>query len=145
LGIFNQKYSNQNMREVDDSNYNTGMNGFALPIRVVVYPSEDTPGQLIAHCLELDLVGENKTLEGAVLELFENIALQVVACTENEARLYFPAPQSIAEKYLQAKEKGTKIPDEMIQRIVKRITGNEQIDTIVATKQVKEDCLLAPA
>lgn len=133
------------MREVDDSNHSTRMSSFPLPIRIVVYPSENTPGYLIAHCLELDLVGENKTLEGAVLELIENIAAQVAACMENEARLYFPAPQSVAEKYLRAKEKGTKIPDEMIKRIMKRIIGNEQIDTIVATKQVKEDYLLAPS
>lgn len=133
------------MKEVGDSNHSTRMSTFPLPIRIVVYPSEDTSGYLIAHCLELDLVGENRTLEGAVLELIENIAAQVAACTENEARLYFPAPQSVAEKYLHAREKGTKIPDEIIERIIKRTIGGERIDTIVATKQVREDYLLAPA
>ena len=132
------------MREFDDSNHSTRMSSFPLPIRIVVYPSEDTSGYLIAHCLELDLLGEDKTLEGAVSELLENIAAQVAACMENEARLYFPAPQSIAEKYLHAREKGTKIPDEMMRRILRRVTGDEQIDTIVATKQVREDFLLAP-
>ena len=133
------------MSQSGNSNQPSGMSSFPLPIRIVVYPSEDTPGSLIAHCLELDLVGEDTTLEGAVLELFENIAAQVAACAENEARLYFPAPQSVSKKYLHAREKGTKIPNEMMVRIMRRVIGEEQIDTIVATRQVKEDYLSAPA
>ena len=110
----------------------------------MVYPSDDSPGHLTAHCLELDLIGEGTSLESAVLELFENIAAQVTACEEYDARLYLPAPEWVSERYLAAKEHGAKIPDEIMERVTARITG-ERIDDILVTKQVREDYKLVPA
>jgi len=128
---------------INDSNERSGLSNFPIPIRIVVYPSEDTSRSLIAHCLELDIIGEDATLEGALRELFENIAAQIEACNGYNARLYFPAPASVSEKYLTAKVRGREIPDEMIQRIMQGIAGREEVDSVFATEQVREDYLLA--
>lgn len=127
----------------DSERPNSGMSSFPLPIRIVVYPSDDDPGYLIAHCLELDVIGMGKTLEGAVLELFENIAEQADACEENATRIYFPAPEWVGERFLYAMRCGRRIPDELMDRVLSRIASD--VDRIVATEEVTEDHLLAPA
>ncbi len=130
------------MRQIDSSNQPSRRSCFPIPIRIVVYPSDESPGYLTAHCLELDLVGEDITLGGAVLELIENIAAQVMACEEHDARLYVPAPAWVSDRYLVAKEHGTKIPDELMERVIAQVTG-ERIDDIFMTERVTEDYKLA--
>ena len=97
------------MRQINNSNQPLRTSSFPLPIRIVVYPSDGNPGYLTAHCLELDLVGEDVSLEGAILELFGNIDAQVTACEKYDARLYMPSPEWVSDRYLTAKEHGTKI------------------------------------
>ncbi len=131
------------MDDTGSPNRHSRTSTFPLPFRVVVYPSDERPGYLTAHCLELDLVGEGRNLEGAVAELFENIAAQIEACEDNDARLYFPSPEWVGEKFLHAQRYGRKIPDEIIQRIVSK--GTNDVDRIVATGEITEEHLLAHA
>lgn len=131
------------MNNSESPNPHSGMSDFPLPIRIVVYPSEDTPGYLVAHCLEFDLIGMGLNLEEAMIKLVENMAAQSEACEENETRIYFPAPEWVSGKYLHAKTYGRKIPEELIERVLRTVTNN--VETVVATGEVTEDHLLAPA
>lgn len=44
-----------------------------VPLRVVVYPAEDVPGQWISHCLELDLVSQGDSQEHALAMMREAV------------------------------------------------------------------------
>ncbi|RKY04567.1 MAG: hypothetical protein DRP66_11560, partial [Planctomycetota bacterium] len=68
--------------------------------RACVYPSPDAKGLLVAHCLELDLIGEGATPQEAVVELKQAIELQIEAC-KSLSQLFFPAPAYVWQKYKQ--------------------------------------------
>jgi len=82
--------------------------------RACLYPSSDRKG-FVAHCLELDLIGEGKTPLKAIVELIEAIEIQVKAC-DNPSQFYFFAPEPVWQKYKQAQNAGRVI----LQRIVSR-------------------------
>ena len=43
----------------------------ALNLTFLLYPSEDSPGRFVAHCLQLDVVAVEDTKEKAILLLKE--------------------------------------------------------------------------
>ena len=57
--------------------------------RACVYPSSDEKGRFIAHCLELDVIGEGGSVEEAMNELLEAIDAQMEACEETGAQVCF--------------------------------------------------------
>ncbi len=67
--------------------------------RACIYPSSDKKG-FVAHCLELDLIGEGKTPLKAIIELIEAIEIQIKAC-DNPSQFFFFAPESVWQKYAQ--------------------------------------------
>jgi len=108
--------------------------------RVCVYPSPDMDGYFVAHCLELDLIGEGRTPRKAIVELIEAIELQVEAC-QSLSQFFFPAPWRVWQRYGQAKNAGRVI----LQRIVDkaRETTSQfdyvpRFENVVATRAVPE-------
>jgi len=66
--------------------------------RACVYPSEDIQGYFVAHCLELDVIGEGANPLDAIIELTKAIDIQLESCT-TLSQFFFPAPDEIWEKY----------------------------------------------
>lgn len=122
----------------------------AMSFRICVYPSRFDKNYLTAHCLELDVFGQDKTLEGAVTELLQIIETQLEVSEETGAQLQFFAPSRVWQIYEQAKKAKRKIPDELMDRIIAQANqrlGYEEpldvarrVDYIVGTREVIEQC-----
>ena len=127
----------------------------AMSFRICVYPSQFDKDYYTAHCLELDVMGQDKSVEGAVSELLQVIESQLEACQETGSQLQFFAPPGVWRKYDQAKKARRKIPDELMDRIIaqanRRLGYKEpldigrRVDYIVGTKEVMDECLAALA
>ena len=82
---------------------------------IVVYPSEfEDIGRLTAHCLNLDLVADDNTLEGALTKLLETIEVQLDAAEQYHADPFRSAPQ----KYWDILALAKPVPRELTERIV---------------------------
>lgn len=122
----------------------------SMSFRICVYPSQSDEGYFTAHCLELDLIGQDKNVEGAVSELLENIEIQLHICQETDAQLQFFAPPRVWQAYEKAKKAKRIIPDELMDHIIKQANkrlGNKKsfnvarrVDYIVGTKKVMDEC-----
>jgi hypothetical protein len=76
-----------------------------LFLHVLLYQEE---GSIIAHCLDLDLMGDGKTASAALKRLF-GVIEHHIACLIADGRLddlYFPAPIKYWKKFSQAKPLG---------------------------------------
>jgi hypothetical protein len=112
---------------------------FKIPnmlFRACVYPSEDIPGYYVAHCLELDLIGEGPEPVNAIIELIQAIEIQLESCT-NPSQFFYPAPNEIWKKY--EKSAGRAI----LQRIIKKALSaktpanyHPRFERVVATNAV---------
>lgn len=103
----------------------------SVSFRACIYPSPDVKGIFVAHCLELDLIGEGKTPKDAVVELIEAIKLQLEAC-QSPSQLFFPAPGRVWQKYKQAKNAGRAVKDSS------RPDYTPYFESVVATSSVPE-------
>ena len=74
----------------------------SILFRACVYPSPDINNLFVAHCLELDLIGEGSTPKDAIVELIQAIEIQIEAC-KSPSQFFFPAPGGVWQKYKQAK------------------------------------------
>lgn len=116
----------------------------SMSFRVCVYPSQFDAEYFTAHCLELDVIGQDKTLEGAVAELLEAIETQLEICVETGAQLEFWAPGIVWYKYEQARKANRKVPDELMNRIIEKANrrlgydSSVNIDCIAGTKEVMD-------
>ncbi|MBA7556115.1 hypothetical protein ES705_48813 [subsurface metagenome] len=119
-----------------------------MSFRACVYPSLDDKGHFIAHCLELDVVGEGANVEDAISELLEVIETQFESCRETGAQFQFFAPAEAWHKYQLAKKANRRIAGELLERVVKianrRLGHNISpsiFDNIVGTKEIPSECL----
>lgn len=121
----------------------------ALSFRICVYPSQFDKRLFTAHCLELDIFGQDRSIEGGVSELLGLIESQLEVCAQTGAQLQFFAPAGVWQKYEQAKRAKRKLPDELMDRIIReanrRLGFDDQddirrrVDYIVGTKEVIEE------
>lgn len=76
---------------------------YRIPLRIVFYPDG---AELIAHCLEFDLLGSGETASEALEQLNHAIAMQVEhALAENEPNLLFnPAPKEFEQMFAAGEE-----------------------------------------
>ena len=105
--------------------------------RACVYPSVDRKG-FVAHCLELDLIGEGKTPQKALVELIEAVEIQIKAC-DNPSQFYFFAPESVWHKYKQAQNAGRVILQRIVNNAFKQIATYGYVpnfEKVVATNTV---------
>ena len=91
----------------------------SMLFRACIYPSPDVDGIFVAHCLELDLIGEGSTPKNAIVELLHAIELQIESC-ESSSQFFFMAPGEIWRKYKNAIDSGRVI----LQRIVDQAVSN---------------------
>jgi hypothetical protein len=85
-----------------------------LNLPIIVYPSEyDDCPRLTAHCLNMDIVATDDTLEGAVDQLLGNIEATLEFAQKCKADVFRAAP----EKYWKMFERAKAIPGELLQRI----------------------------
>ncbi len=116
----------------------------SMLLRACVYPSPDAKGVLVAHCLELDLIGEGATLQDAVVELKQAIELQIEAC-KSLSQLFFPAPACVWQKYKQAKNAG-RVVKQFIDQAPKATPGiayMPHFESVVATSAVPAEYVMA--
>lgn len=123
-----------------------------MSFRAVVYPSEFDQRYFTAHCLELDVIGQDRTLEGAVAQLLEAIETQLMNCAETGAQFEFWAPGMVWYKYENARRANRKIPDELMDRIIQQAnvrlgySSPINLDSIAAgTQEVFNECQAAYA
>ena len=114
--------------------------------RVCVYPSKDDVGYYVAHCLELDVVGVDTTVEGSLDEVLEAIETQVSLGNELGIEVGFLAPEDVWKKYRSARKAGREIPDELFDRVIthanRRLGHADSIlQDIVGTQEVLAACL----
>ena len=119
-----------------------GSSAFPKSLSVFIYPETKGDGY-IAQCLELDIIGMDKSVEGALGELMELIDIQLEACEKTGASFRFRSPESDWDRYKRAQESGTKVPLEIIERIVNEVNlVNRHIKfRIYASSRVPKKCL----
>jgi hypothetical protein len=108
----------------------------SMLFRACVYPSEDIPGYYVAHCLELDLIGEGPTPLKAIIELTQAIDIQVKSCT-NLSQFFFPAPDDIWQQY--EKNAGRVILGRIVKRALAATSSarySPRFEKVVATASV---------
>lgn len=116
----------------------------SISFRVVVYTSEFDPGLFNAHCLELDVFGQDKTVEGAIAELLQAIEAQFDTAFCSGCQVEFWAPPEVWEKYEQARRASRKVPDELLDRVVEKAnrrlgyTSPVKIDRLAGTDEAME-------
>jgi len=115
----------------------------SMLLRACLYPSPDVQGLYVAHCLELDLIGEGKTPKEAMIELIEAIELQIEACEHFGSLFAFPAPPIVWLRYKQAKNAGRAIMQRIVKQAQKEYAqkGNvvPEFDNVLATNTVPEE------
>lgn len=112
----------------------------SMLLRACIYPSPDINGFFVAHCLELDLIGEGKTPKKAILELIRAIELQIEAC-DNMSQLSFLAPASVWQRFKQAHNSGRVILTHIVKEALQQATAFAYIPTfqdVVATSAVPQ-------
>jgi len=123
----------------------------SMSFRVCVYPSGFDSRYFTAHCLELDVIGQDRTLQGAIAQLLEAIESQLETCIETGSQFECWAPGIVWYKYEQARKANRRVPDELTERIINeanRRLGYEssiKIDSIAGTQEVIDECQAAHA
>lgn len=121
----------------------------SIAFRICVYPSSQQKTLLVAHCLELDVIGLGECVESALTELLENIDTQRDVCQRTGAQFFMPAPEEVWKKYRWAYKARRKIPGELTDRVItqanKRL-GHKvpEFQDVLASRQVPDE-FLAPA
>ena len=110
----------------------------SMSFRACLYLSPDVEGHFVAHCLELDVIGEGCSPEKAIVELIQAIELQIENCT-NFSQFFFPAPASVWKRYRDSLNAGRAI----LQRIVEEafeelpeLTYTPMLENIGATPAI---------
>jgi len=76
--------------------------GVQFPI--VVYPSEDAEGgAFTAHCLNMDVLADDDTVEGAVSKVLETIEVSLEAAEKHNANAFRDAPEEYWDKLASAR------------------------------------------
>ena len=121
-----------------------GKGSLGLPKNLSVFIYPETKGEAyIAQCLDLDIIGMDKSVEGALQELLELIDVQYESCEKTGASVRFRSSESDWDRYKRAQESGTKVPLEIIERIVSEVNlVNRHIKFhIYASSRVPKKCL----
>lgn len=103
---------------------------------IVIYPSEDTEGgRFTAHCLNMDILADDDTVEGAVSKLVESIEAGLEASAKHGASPFRDAPAEYWQKLGRAEALAPELRERIIRSANKRIrkSGPSAID-------VEHDC-----
>ncbi len=121
----------------------------SMSFRACIYPSREEEGYFVAHCLELDVMGESTTVEGAMDQLLELIESQLNSCQVNDVDIFFPAPAYVWQIYSQAVKAKRMISPELTERVVSNankrlgyVVPDRLLGGVVGTKEVPAECLV---
>ena len=119
----------------------------SMSFRICVYPSDETRFAIVAHCLDLDVIGTGDSVQAALEELLELIELQLKSCSKHDAYLIFYASNSVWEKYRSAVEAQRPVPAELLERVVVNANKNlghpaPLLDNVMAPADVPEEYLV---
>lgn len=110
------------------------MSGVAMQFPIVVYRSEDDDGgQLTAHCLNLDVIADDDTVEGAVSALLETIESTLLAAEKHGAS-FRGAPQKYWDMLAKAKPLAKELRERIIRDANKRLGVDEPAQFDVKTQ-----------
>ena len=113
------------------------MRSFVVRFAIVVYESEDSGmGRFTAHCLNMDVLADDDTVEGAVSTLLELIETQLDAAEQHGADPLGRAP----ERYWQKLGAAQEIPRELMERIIDR--ANHRNTAPASRVDLREQCEL---
>jgi len=91
------------------------MRAMQVPVVFVVYPSEfGDMKRFTAHCLNLDVIADDETVEGAFSNLLETVEHTIEVCEEHNANPFKDAPKEYWDKLKRAQS----IPKEMAERVI---------------------------
>ena len=103
------------------------MRKVVIHFAIVVYPSEHGDiGKFTAHCLNLDIIADDDSEEGAVSKLFATVEDHLDAAAEYGADPIKIAPPEYWEKL----KFGKSLPTELIERIVSNANSRRGVDAI---------------
>ena len=118
-----------------------------MSFRICVYPSDQVRKGLIAHSLDLDIMGTGNSIQEALDELLELIEHHIQVCQEHDAQFEFPAPEEVWEKYEIARKKNRRVPMELLERVIN--TANKRLghtaplfDKVLASEGLPEEYLV---
>jgi hypothetical protein len=114
----------------------------SISFRICIYPSESNKGYYVAHSLELDVIGSDTTVEGALAELLQAIETQLDVTARYESNPERLAPEDVWVKYGSARKLSAELLERVIDAANKRLGHKSPInvDTIVETSQVRDCC-----
>lgn len=69
----------------------------AMSFRACVYPDQDDSTVFIAHCMEMDVMGEGSCIPEAISELREIIEVQLDSCERTGSQVIFPSTERCME------------------------------------------------
>lgn len=113
-----------------------------IKYQVVVYPSEDDEGgRFTAHCLNMDIIADDDTVEGAVSKLLETIEATMEAAQKHNADPFSSAPREYWDKLANA----DRLPQELVDRIMLNARKSERTGRYVDIESQCELRQLEPA
>lgn len=98
------------------------MSGVAMKFPIVVYPSEDDDGgRFTAHCLNLDVIADDDTVEGAVGALLETIEATLLAAEKHGVFPFRDAPREYRDMLAKAKPLAQELRERIIRDANRRL------------------------
>lgn len=111
------------------------MSASHIKFQIVIYPSEDNDGgTFTAHCLNMDLVADDDTVEGSVSNLLETIEAALEAAEKHNANCIREAPDEYWEKLAKAQA----LPRELMERII--FNANKRLGHAKNLVDVEQQC-----
>ncbi len=89
-----------------------------ISLRAIIYPNPDDDESWLAHCLEMDLLGDGETVEEAIEDLLRAISGQI-RHAKGPDQIFFPAPREIWAMLTKCKP----LPNELVLRAVRNALG----------------------
>lgn len=113
----------------------------SMLFRACLYQSQDVLGVFVAHCLELDLIGEGTSPEKAIVELIQAMEIQIENC-DNFSQFLFPAPASVWKRYKDSINAGRVVLARIVEKALHELpdlTYIPNFETIAATSAIPRE------
>lgn len=78
---------------------------YEFRLTFLLYPSEDSPGRHVAHCLELDVLAVEDSIAKAIILLKELIEEHILSAIKDDAleKIFKPAPEKYWQRLIHSK------------------------------------------
>ncbi len=101
--------------------------GTVYKFPIIIYPSEDGDGgRFTAHCLTMDVLADDDTIEGAVSQLLATIEAGLEAAQKHNANIFREAPEEYWDKLAKAQPLAAELRERIVFNANKQLTGKER-------------------